>query len=96
MENIRKDIAAHPRKFLKLIRDTEKATGIPVTANVYARPKPTDNPKLERFFAWKGKIGCVISKAPGPDIFGPELGKRAGEFLQKLIPLYEYFCRFPA
>jgi len=30
------------------------------------------------------------------DMFGPELGKRAEEFLQKLIPLYEYFNRFSA
>lgn len=94
MEAIRKDIAANPKAFLKLIRDTEKATGIPVTADLYKRPKPTDNEKIAPFFAWKGNIACVRQEPVGPEMFGPELGQRAGELLTKLIPLYDYFCKF--
>ena len=94
METFRKEITANPKPFLKLIRDTEKITGMPITAETYKRPKPCENKALERFFSWKGGIACEITEEVGPEIFGPELGARAGEFLQKLIPLYDYFNKF--
>ena len=40
-----------------------------------------------------GGRAAFIGKV-GEDMFGPELGHRAMEFLEKLIPLYEYFNRF--
>ncbi len=94
MEQIRKDIAAQPRKFLKLIKDTEKATGVPISAEVYKRPKEAPLPELAPYFAWKGHISCVVSEEFSPESFGPELGTRVSEFLQKLIPLYEYFNKY--
>ena len=78
----------------ELIRKTEEAVGQPVTAELYKRPKPTDNPDLERFFAWKGQIACTRSIAPGPDMFGPELKNEVADFFEKLTPLYDYFNRF--
>ena len=94
LEQKRKERAAQPRQFLELIKGTEEVTGVPITADLYKRPKPTDNPELERFFAWKGNISCVIEEPVGPEIFGPELVIRVREHLTKLIPLYEYFSRF--
>ena len=94
LEDFRKYISAKPDEFLRLIKDTEAATGIPVTADLYKRPKATDNPDLEPYFAWKGNISCVIEEPVGPEIFGPELVIRVREHLTKLIPLYEYFSRF--
>ena len=94
MEAIRKEIAAKPDAFLKLIRDTEKATGLSITAEFYKRPKPTDNEKIAPYFAWKNCIACVQEESFGPDTFGPELGERVKELLIKLKPLYDYFCRF--
>ena len=94
MEEIRKHIAQNPKEFLKLIRDTEKATGIPVTADLYKRPKEAPVEELQPFYAWKGNIGCVIEEEVGPEMFGPELGIRACEFIRKLIPLYEFFNQF--
>ena len=94
MEEFRKYIAAYPDEFLKLIADTEAAVGQPITAELYKRPKPTDDPRLEPYFAWKGQIGCVRSIEPGPDMFGPELKEEVADFFEKLIPLYEYFNRF--
>ena len=44
---------------MKLIRDTEKATGLPISAEVYKRPKPAPEKALEPYFAWKGQIGCT-------------------------------------
>ena len=94
MEEFRQYITAHPDEFLDLIRKTEEAVGQPITAETYKRPKPTENPALEPYFAWKGQIGCTRSIAPGPDMFGPELKDEVADFFEKLTPLYEYFNRF--
>jgi len=94
MEEFRRHITAYPDEFLELIRKTEEAVGQPITAETYKRPKPTDNPALEPYFAWKGQIGCTRSIAPGPDMFGPELKDEVADFFEKLTPLYEYFNRF--
>ena len=94
LEAIRQDIAARPGEFLKLIENTEKATGIPITAELYKRPKPAPSPELERFFGWKGCIACVREEPVSPEIFGPALGQRAAKLLEQLTPLYEYFNRF--
>ena len=94
MEDFRKYITAKPDEFLRLIEDTEKVTGIPVTADLYKRPKPTDNPALEPYFAWRGNISCVREEAPSENFFGPQLGDRAKELLSQLRPLYDYLNRF--
>ena len=93
-EQFRRYITAYPDEFLQLVANTEKAVGQPITAELYKRPKSTDNPALEPYFAWKGQIGCVRSMEPGPGMFGPELKEEVADFFEKLIPLYEYFNRF--
>ena len=94
MEDFRKYISAKPEEFLQLMESTEKATGIPVTASLYKRPKATDNPALEPYFAWKGNIACVREEAPSEDLFTPELAHRVREMFAQLRPLYDYFDRF--
>ena len=94
MEAIRKKITENPKKFLKLIRDTEKATGLPISAEVYKRPKEAPCKELEPYFAWKNCIGCVVDEEFSEDTFGPDLGVRVCDFLEKLIPLYEFFNQF--
>jgi len=94
MKEIRQDIAARPAEFLKLIKKTEKATGVKITADCYKRPKEAPSAELAPFYAWKGNISCVIEEEFSPETFGTELGVRAGEFLTKLIPLYDYFNKF--
>ncbi len=96
LEAFRKHISEKPEEFLQLIRQTEEATGIPVTAECYKRPKTADNPDLDPFFAWKGDISCTRFEEPGPDFFGPGLGHRAQTLFRQLIPLYEYFQQFSA
>ena len=93
-ERMRQEWTARPQPFLELIKATEETTGVPITADLYKRPKPTKNPDLERFFAWKGQIACVIEEPFSQAVFGPELAVRVTEHLTKLIPLYEYFSRF--
>ena len=94
MTDFRAAISAKPEEFLELIEKTEKATGIPIHAECYKRPKPTGDKRLERFFAWKGKIGCSVHEDFSEDTFGPELANRVADFLEKLTPLYNYFNRF--
>ena len=94
LEKFRQTIAAQPDTFLKLIDEAEAATGDRVAAELYKRPKQTDDPRLERFFAWKGSIACTRDKPVSEDIFGPALGLRVKEYLDQLIPLYDYFNQF--
>ena len=94
MEDFRRQISAQPDEFLELIRSTEAAVGMEISADLYKRPKPCGNPDLERFFYWKGQIGCTRHEDFSEATFGPELGARVGEFFEKLIPLYDYFNRF--
>ena len=94
MEEFRQYITAQPREFLELIRTTEEAVGMQITAQLYKRPKPTNNPDLAPYFAWKGDISCIIHEDFSENTFGPELKDRVLDFFTKLIPLYDYFNRF--
>ena len=97
MKAFRRRIAAEPRPFLELIEQVESATGVPVTADeCYKHPEKWENPDLERFYLWKGQIGCTIQEPFSPDTFGPGLAERVGTFFEKLWPLYRYFCDLEA
>ena len=94
LEQFRRSIAAKPDEFLEMIRSVEEAAGQAVSAACYKRPKPTGDPRLEPFFAWKGQIGMVRHEDPGEDIFGPALKDRVAELFEQLMPLYDYFNKF--
>ena len=94
MNDIRNEWLNRPEEFLELIAQTEKVTGVPITADLYKKPKPCDNPDLEPYFAWRGNISCIREVPVSPEMFGPELGQQALDFFEKLIPLYDYFNRF--
>ena len=94
MKEFRRQIAAKPEEFLSMIQQVESDTGLTVYADTYKRPQPCPNPALERFYGWKGQIGCTIHEDFGDDTFGPDLAKRVRDFFVKLIPLYDYFNRF--
>ena len=96
MEKLRQHWAADPTEFLQLVRQTEKATGLKVTADLYKKPKPAPTEELAPYFAWRDKIACVVNEPVSPELFGPDLGQRACALLEKLIPLYDYFNRFTA
>ena len=94
LEEFRKDITARKDKFLSMIRQVEKATGQQVTAGLYKRPKPTDDPELMPFFAWKEAFSLERHEEFGPEVFSPELAQRVKDYFTKLLPLYDYFNRF--
>ena len=94
LEDFRKDIASRPEQFLELMQTTEAGAGMPVTAELYKRPKPTEDPRLAPYFAWKGQIACCREEEPGEALFTPELAQRVAAFFRELTPLYEYLNKF--
>ena len=94
MEQLRRTITAKPDEFLELMRSVEEKTGQAVSAACYKRPKPTEDPRLEPYFAWKGQIGMIRHEDPGEAIFGPELKDKVAEYFEQLLPLYDYFNQF--
>lgn len=94
MESFRQSLAARPEEFLTMLEGVETAVGKKVTADCYKRPKPTDDPRLAPFFAWKGNISCVREILPGEKLFDPGLGEDVRDFFEKLLPLYDYFNQF--
>lgn len=93
MDGFRAYIRQHPEEFLSLVQETENKTGIPITADLYKRPKPTDDPRLEPYFRWKGNIFCVRREEVGPELFRPDLEQRAAALFAELYPLYAFFSR---
>ena len=94
LETFRQAIAARPDEFLTLMDNVQAATGTPITADLYKRPKEAADPRLNPCFAWKGNIACVRDEPVSEEIFGPALGERVKAFLDQLIPLYDYFNNF--
>ena len=94
MEAMRREWAARPEEFLELIRSTEEATGLPITAQCYKRPKEAPIPALAPYYAWKDYIACIVEEPFSAQTFGPELAQRVKKLLTQLIPLYDYFNRF--
>ncbi len=91
MEAFRRRLAANPREFPEILKKAQKDVGMELTAVCYKRPKEAPIPALSPYYAWKEDISLIVHEPVGEAIFGPELGKRAGTFLEKLIPLYDYF-----
>ena len=93
MEAFRKHIAADEQAFLQCIEDTQNKTGVPITADVYKRPKEAPSDALAPYFAWKGNICCTREESFGPEVFGPQLLARVEKLLEQLTPLYQYLNR---
>ena len=94
LEEFRKEIARDPDAFLKVVEQVERATGVQITAEEYKRPKPCADPRLARFYRWKGQIGCTVHEDFSEATFGPALGDRVRDFLVAAMPLREYMSRF--
>ena len=90
MEEFRKEIARDPDTFLAIVEQVERDTGVTITAEEYKRPKPCADPRLERFYRWKGQIGCTVHE----DFSEATLGDRVRDFLTNAMPMMEYMQRF--
>ena len=94
MEEFRKRIAAKPDEFLAMAEKTEQAVEMPISAQCYKKTKAADDLRLERYFAWRQNISCIRHEDFSEETFGPGLADRVSSFLEKLTPLYEFFCQF--
>ena len=94
MKEFRRKIAAKPDEFLAMIEKVEADTGLSIYADTYKRPEPCPDSRLERFYLWRGQIGCTVQEPFSDDTFGPALAERVRELLVKLTPLYDFFNRF--
>ena len=94
LEAFRKEIARDPETFLAIVEQAERDTGVKITAEEYKRPKPCADPRLARFYRWKGQIGCTVHEDFSEATFGPALGDRVRDFLVAAMPLMEYMSRF--
>ena len=92
--DFRNAIAQKPEQFLDLINRTEEATGCSVTAAEYKRPKPCDDPRLERFYKWKGSIACIKEEPFSEATFGPDLAYRVRDMIVKLDELTDFLAPF--
>ena len=91
MEAFRRRLAANPEEFPEILERVQKDVGMELTAVCYKRPKEAPSQALAPYFAWKEDISLIVNEPVGEKLFGPELGRRAEAFLEKLIPLYDYF-----
>lgn len=94
MENFRREIENRPDEFLALAAQVEKETGIALTAELYKRPKETQNEALKPYFAWRQGIECIRSEPIDETVFGRGLAERALKMFEELRPIYDYFNRF--
>ena len=94
MQEFRNYIAAKPEEFLSMVASVEESLGQKITADCYKRAKPTDDPRLEPYFAWKSNIACNRHEEFSEATFGPELADRVRDYFEKLMPLYYFFTRF--
>lgn len=91
MEAFRRRLAAKPREFPEILKKVQKDVGMELTAVCYKRPKEAPTPALAPYYAWKEDISLIVHEPVSEAIFGSALGEWAGAFLEKLIPLYDYF-----
>ncbi len=91
MEAFRNRLTAKPEEFLKMLQGVEASVGMELTAECYKRPKEAPTPELQPFFGWKADLSMIVHEEVSEAVFTPELGVRVKEFLEKLIPLYDYF-----
>ena len=94
MADLRQDWAARPREFIQLIKSTEEAVGIPVSAELYKRPKEAPVPELAPYYAWKTHIRCIREEGFSPRVFDPALAEEVRDTFEKLMPLYDYLNKF--
>lgn len=90
MEEIRKKILAKPDEFLRLVEAAEKATGIRLEGDRYARPKPCSDERLAPYFGMKNFM--AIKDCPPDDLlYSPELADEVIKTLLAWLPLSRFF-----
>lgn len=93
MNEMRKDMLAHPEDFLKLIRKVERDSGIKVCGNSYVRKKTCSNEKIDAYYQFRNMF-AIHEEPISEKLFSPELAETVRQKLQALYPLCEYCQKF--
>ena len=93
MEKFRGMLAARPNEFLSLVKQVEKASGIPFRCESYYRKKPCPNPDLSPYYNIKS-IFMDVDRGPDDLLYSPDLTGEVVRTLKALYPLYEYCLKF--
>lgn len=94
MESFRRMIAEHPDEFLALVERAERESGIRLEGDRYKRPKPCENPALERFFGMKN-LFAIVDRPPDDLLFSEALLDEVRRVLLAWLPLCEFFQKHP-
>lgn len=91
MELLRQRMLARPEKFLKVVAHGERASGVSLGGDRYARPKPCPDARLERFFGLKNLI-AIKDCPPDELLYSPALADEVRRTMLAWMPLLD-FCR---
>ncbi len=91
MEALRRQLSEQPDRFLAIVNELERTTELRLSGNTFKRPKPCQNPALERFFLLKN-FGAFVSRSIDDRLFQPELSGEVRDTFAALKPLMRY-CR---
>lgn len=95
MNDMRKDMLEHPDEFLKLVRKTERKSGMKVEGVSYKRKKPCDNEKIDKYYQFRN-LYAMKEMPISDELFSPQLAVTVREALKALYPLCEYCQKFTA
>ncbi len=93
MDEMRKDMAAHPEEFLKMVKSIQRKSGLRLTGNTYKRKKPCPEKKVEEFFQLKN-VMMIHEEPVSEKLFSAELATTVRKCLEALYPLCQYCQRF--
>ncbi len=91
MEQLRIKISDHADKFLQLVGKAEAESGLTLTGDKYARPKPCEEERLLPYFSLKNML-ALCDCPPDELLYSPELEQRVRKALLAWKPVYD-FCQ---
>lgn len=94
MEAFRRMISEKPDEFLALVDRAERDSGVRLEGETYKRPKPCEDPRLERFFGLKHLI-AIADRPPDDLLFSEKLLDEVRRVLLAWLPLCEFFQKHP-
>ncbi len=93
MNEMRKDMTAHPEEFLKMVKSVQRKSGLRLKGDAYKRKKPCPEAKVEEFFQLKN-IMMIREEPVSEKLFSSELATTVRKCLEALYPLCQYCQRF--
>lgn len=91
MEQFRIKLSDHGDKFLQLVKQAEAESGLTLTGDTYARPKPCKDPRLLPYFSLKNMF-ALADCPPDELLYSPELAQAVRSTLLAWKPVYD-FCQ---